>query len=117
MDNALDSGISEFDFWNMTLAELTRLIDSKRRVQKREAQEKASCDYILADMIGRSIARMTSSSNKFPHISQFYPNLFDTEEMEQKIQEKKDELSVLRFKQFTQSFNKKFKEVGNKIDE
>lgn len=29
-----------------------------------------------------------------------------------KIQEKKDELSALRFKQFAQSFNNKFKEVG-----
>lgn len=101
----------------MTLAELTRLIDSKRRIQKREAQEKASSDYILADMIGRSIARMTSSANKFPHISQFYPNLFDTEEMEAQAQKKRDELSVLRFKQFAQSYNKKFKEVGKKIDE
>ena len=101
----------------MTLAELIRLIDSKRRIQKREAQEKASSDYILADMVGRSIARITSSANVFPHISQFYPNLFNTEEMEEKIQEKKDELSVLRFKQFAQSYNKKFKEVGNKIDE
>lgn len=101
----------------MTLSELIRLIDSKRRIQKREAQEKASNYYILADMIGRSVARLTSSANKFPHISEFYPNLFDAEEMEEKVQEKKDELSVLRFKQFAQSYNKKFKEVGNKINE
>ena len=113
----MDYGISEFDFWNMTLSELIRLIDSKKRIQKREAQEKASSDYILADMIGRSIARIYSSANTFPHISEFYPNLFNTEEIEEKVQEKKDELSVLRFKQFAKSYKKKFKEVANKIDE
>ena len=101
----------------MTLSELIRLIDSKKRIQKREAQEKASSDYILADMVGRSIARIYSSANTFPRISEFYPNLFDTEEMEEKVQEKKDELSVLRFKQFAKSYNKKFKEVANKVNE
>lgn len=37
LDNALDYGITEFDFWNMTLAELERAIESKRRVKKIEA--------------------------------------------------------------------------------
>ena len=37
--------------------------------------------------------------------------------LEEKQQEKKDELSVLRFKQFAQNFNKKFdKEEGKKSE-
>lgn len=96
----------------MTLAELTRLINSKKRLQKQQAQEKASYDYILADLIGRSIARIHSSSNEYPQIADVYPTLFDREVVAEKIQEKKDELSALRFKQFAQSYNKKFKEVG-----
>lgn len=116
LEHALDWGISEAEFWNSTLAELTRLIDSKKRIQKREAQEKAHFDYILADLIGRSIARIHSSSNKLPDIADVYPTLFDVEEARMKRQEKKDELSVLRFKQFAQSYNKQFnKEVGNKL--
>ena len=96
----------------MTLAEIIRAIDSKKRVWKKEAQEKASFDYTLADLIGRSIARIHSSSNQMPPIAQAYPTLFDAEDVEQQLQEKKDELSVLRFKQFAQSYNKKYKEVG-----
>lgn len=99
----------------MTIAELDRLIESKKRIQKREQQNKASFDYILADLIGRSMARLYSSSARMPEISASYPTLFDSEEIQEKKQERKDELSALRFKQFAQSYNKKFnKEVGNK---
>ena len=114
LNNALDYGITEYEFWNMTLAELIRAIESKKRVQITEAKEKASSDYILADMIGRSIARIYNSNNKIPEISYFYPNLFDSEEIEEKKQERKDELSVLRFKHFADSYNKKYKEANNK---
>lgn len=112
LESALDWGIPEAQFWSSTLAELTRLIESKKRIQKREYQDRAYFDYALADMIGRSVARIHSSSNKLPDIAEVYPTLFDAEEAKMKRQEKKDELSVLRFKQFAQSYNKKFKEVG-----
>lgn len=96
----------------MTLAELNRYVESKKRIQKIQAQEKASFDYILADLIGRSVARIHSSSTTMPRLSDTYPSLFDSEIVEEKLQEKKDELSALRFKQFANSFNKKFKEVS-----
>lgn len=95
----------------MTLAEITRFIESKQRIQKKEAQEKASYDYILADLIGRSISRIHSSQNKMPSIHEAYPTLFDTAEIEEKVQAKRDEASVARFKQFAQIHNKKYREV------
>ena len=97
------------DFWNMTIAEVARHIESKQRLQKLEAQERASYDYILADLIGRSVARVYNSTNKMPVISEAYPALFDSEEIKQKQQEQKDKLSELRFKLFAQSFNDRFK--------
>ena len=115
LESALDYGISEADFWNMTLAELERAINSKKRVKKQQDQEKAAFDYILADLIGRSVARIYSSSAKLPDITEMYSTLFDSPEIQEKKQEQKDELSALRFKQFAQSFNKKIKdreEVG-----
>lgn len=113
LEVALDSGISEWDFWDMTLAELERLIESKARVKKREEQERASFDYILADLIGRSISRIYSSSAKMPEMNEVYPSLFDSQEIQEKKQDKQDELSALRFKQFAQAYNKKMsKEVG-----
>lgn len=110
----MDYGISEFDFWHMTLAELERAIEAAKRKHKREAQEKASSDYILAELIGRSVARIHSSSNKMPKIYEVYPHIFDKEAMEEEIQKQKDELSMMRFKQFMNFHNKKFREVGEK---
>lgn len=109
----MDYGLSEHDFWNMTLAEITRFIESRQRQIKTEHTERATFDYILAETIGRSIARIHSSSNQMPKISDVYPSLFASEEMEEKLQEKKDELSAIRFKQFVENFNSKFKEAND----
>lgn len=85
----------------MTIAELTRAIESKQRIETKRAKEKASFDYILADLIGRSVARIHSSSNKLPTIAEAYPSLF--------VAEEKDKLSAIRFKKFASSFNKRLK--------
>lgn len=96
----------------MTIGELERAIESKQRVEKTRAQEKATYDYILADLIGRSMARLYSSSARMPEISEAYPNLFSTQEIEEKRQERVDELSALRFKLFAEAYNKKSKEAA-----
>lgn len=96
----------------MTLAEIIRAIESKKRVQLLEAKQKAINDYQLADMIGRSIARIYSSSAQMPEISEVYPSLFDSEEIEEQRQKKKDELTAARFRQFAQIHNSKLKEEG-----
>lgn len=108
LENALDYGLSEKDFWEMTFAEISRAIESAKRREKR----KASFDYVLADLIGRSISRIHSSSGRMPSLSEAYPSLFDQEAEEEEIQKKKDELSALRFRQFAQSYNKKLREVS-----
>lgn len=98
----------------MTIGELERSLKSKKRVMELEtklkAQEKATFDYILADMIGRSMARIYSSSANMPEIGEVYPTLFDTAALQEQKAIKQAEISALRFKLFTNSFNKKFKE-------
>ena len=96
----------------MTLAEVNRAANSKIRMTKIEDEKKASFDYILADLIGRSISRIYSSSSKMPSLSEAYPSLFSKEKEEETIQQKKYELSALRFKQFANSYNTKYKEVA-----
>lgn len=113
LDTALDNGISEHDFWNMTLAEIDRYMASRYRVKKQEAQDKATYDYLLAELIGRSIARLYSSTARFPAIAEVYPTLFDSQEIEEKKREKQMEASAIRFKQFANFHNKRFKEVAN----
>ena len=100
----------------MTIGELMRQIESKQRIRKLEAQEKAAHDYILADMVGRSIARLYNSSNKMPSIAEAYPTLFDKEEIEEKKQEQQAELFAIRLKQFAASHNKKLEEA-QKVNE
>ncbi len=100
----------------MTYAELERFAASKKRVKEIQDRERASFDYILADLIGRSVARIYNSSNKMPAISEAYPSLFSVEVEQEAIQKRTDELSALRFIQFAKSFNDNFKneEVGKK---
>ena len=108
LDYCLDLGISEWEFWNMTIAELSRATASKERVKKRKAQEQASFDYIQADLIGRSIGRIYSSSTKIPPIEQVYSLIFDDAEIKEKQQQRQLESSVIRFKQFAAHNNKRW---------
>lgn len=101
-------GLTEKEFWEMTLAELQRALASRKRVMINEARQKANFDYILADLIGRSVGRIYSSSTKIPEIETVYPTLFDSQEIEEERAAKKAELSALRFRQFADSYNKRF---------
>lgn len=99
----------------MTLAEITRRIESYNRTYKLRQQEQATFDYILADLMGRSFARTQHSANKMPAIHEAYPTLFNAQEIEEQRQVKQMELSALRFKQYAMAHNNKFKqEVANK---
>lgn len=115
LNNALDYGMSERDYWQSTPAEIERYVASRIRVMKIEAQERASYDYILADLIGKSMARLYSSAASMPEIGKVYPTLFDTEEITQKKQQAQYELSAVRFRQFAEAHNKKF-QGGNKSE-
>ena len=70
----------------MSIAELIRAVESKKRVIKQQAQEKATFDYILADLIGRSIGRLYSNSTHLPDVSEIYPTLFDNQQIEENKQ-------------------------------
>jgi hypothetical protein len=65
-------------------------------------------NYKLADLVGRSVARIYSSSTNIPEIEEAYPELFDSQEIEEKKAEQRAELSAIRFRQFADSFNNKF---------
>lgn len=108
LESSLDYGITENEFWEMTLAELIRAIESKKRIHKEQLREKAAQDYILGDLIGKSIARIYNSSATYPQIYEVYKDLFDSEELKEQRQEQLDTLSALRFRQFANHFNKNF---------
>jgi hypothetical protein len=114
LDNALDWGLSEHEFWSMTVGELERFVDSKQRQQEHRLKEKATFDYTLALLIGRAV-RGGDEEHPFPELYEVYPNLF-FEEKVQKEEEQAEQiaqLSAIRFIQFAESFNSKFDEEAN----
>ena len=121
LEPALDSGIKESDFWNMTIGEVIRAVESKNRVKKAEAQQQASFDYVLANLIAKNISIVLGSKQASPKLEEVYPNLFDDMEdkRQEKIKEQQTNLSTLRFLQFAQSYNQrlKSKEVPKEINE
>lgn len=99
----------------MTIAELNRFVGSWQRRHKLQEQEKAAHNYILAGLIGKSIASYLDSSIEFPKIENVYTNLFEekAEETKEKQVDKVTELSVARFMQFATFHNNKYKVVEN----
>jgi hypothetical protein len=110
LDIALDCGLKEIEFWDMTVGEVNRAVASKNRLAKIEAQERATYDYILGTLIVKGVSITLGSKDSFPTIEQAYPGMFDDvkAKQEEERQTTKDELSALRFRQFAQSYNKKF---------
>ena len=92
----------------MTISEITRMSKSKQRTTITASKERAVFDYLLADLIGKSVSRIYSNSARMPELYEVYPSLFEQEDIEEKKQEQRDTLSALRFKQFAQSYNKRF---------
>ena len=108
---ALDSGIRESEFWDMTIAEILRALESRIRVNKTQMKAQARMDYTLANLIGYSVGRVHHHANQMPSIYDSYPNLFNEEEDEQALEERRAERSAINFLEFARAFNKKFEGV------
>lgn len=100
----------------MSFLELKNYFESHKRIQKAQHEERATYDYILGDLIGRSIARIYNSENTYPKIYEVYPSIFNKEEMEQAEFNRRMELSALKLQEFTKSFNNKFKKKEVELD-
>jgi hypothetical protein len=101
----------------MTIGEVSRYIEAQNKKMTMQNQEKASHNYILANLIVRGVGITLGSKEHYPTIDEVYPSLFDNikEEQRAKVEQQKMELSALRFRQFAQSYNnRKHKEVQNK---
>ena len=98
----------------MTIGEVSRYIDTKNKLRKQEAQEKASYDYILASLIAKGISISLGAKDTFPSIYEVYSEVFDDviKQKEEEKQEKIMQLSALRFRQFAQSYNNNRKNGG-----
>ena len=114
LDNALDCGLSEQEFWNMTIGELDRYLSSRQRQELHRLKERATMDYTLALLIGRAFGG-SSEENPYPELYEVYPALFleETERREEEKTKQQAQLSAIRFIQFAESFNAKFDKEAN----
>lgn len=107
---SINLGLDEFKFWDMTVAEIERYIDGAMYRMKQRAQ----FDYILADLVGISSARMMSKDVKFPTLMEAYSHLYDKELAEAKKHEQEEEIatqnSINRFLEFAMRHNSKMRE-------
>lgn len=100
LDDALDLGLTEREFWQMTLGELRRWFASARRRILEERRERATFDYRQAKMIGHCFAACFSKSNKPPEIEEIYPELFNDEEYREAKHEAEAERWAAQFRAF-----------------
>lgn len=113
---AINMGLSEYDFWNMTIAEIKRFTDGATW----RIKSKAQMDYQLANLIGISVARIVSNEQEFPAIETVYPHLFD-EEMAQarkeiSEQEKITTDSTNRFLEFAMKHNARLAAAKKEVE-
>lgn len=113
-DNCLTAGVSEEDFWNMTIGEAVRVCEAEIRRRK----DRAYFAFTNAMTVGLFVASMFSSKQP-PVIEDIYPELFgmSEEEAAEAEEEKRTELSVARFIKFANAFNRKFEQNGNRESE
>ena len=91
----------------MTVAEIQRYMEGGIYQMKYRAQ----MDYMLANLIGISVARVVSKDATYPPIEKVYPTLFEApsqEEVQQKEEEKLVTNSTNRFLEFAMKHNKQF---------
>lgn len=113
LESALDIGIAEKDFWEMTVAEVSRAIESDNRRYKIELKARATMDYALAGMIGAFVSNALSPNEaKIPSIEQIYPSLFEEE-----VEKKQNDINVARFMQYAAFHNLKYKQEVKKSDD
>ena len=105
----INLGLSEFDFWEMTLAEIERWNEGAVWRLKRQAQ----FDYSLADLIGISVSRTINSGTTFPTIFEVYPDIFDKERLEEQKRQAEEEIRMTnsqnRFMEFALKHNAKMR--------
>ena len=104
LENALDLGLTEREFWTMTLAELTRFFASKRRQALTRQKERAAFDYKQAVLIGRCFAATQSRKNKVPSLKEWYAELFQDEQTQEDAEQKQAELYAARFRAFMTAY-------------
>lgn len=95
---ALQCGISIFDFYQMTFAEVQAVINAYFTKQKRELQQQASMTYAGASLTAMFVSRLISDKAKTLTLYEAFPDLFKEEiEEEKKTRQEREKEALLAF--------------------
>ena len=101
-------GMREEDFYNSTIKQITRYVESYNKQQENQLQEKAFFDYQLANLIGMSVARLLSKDAKYPTFEKAYP--FINKDAKAEVDEDWEmEVQHNKLREWAEQINKKFK--------
>lgn len=78
---AIQAGISYSDFWEMTVGEVTLIVEAYNKKQEEEYKIQLSLDYQLASNIAYFVG-LALNGKQIPSLQKIYPSLFN--EVEQK---------------------------------
>ena len=108
LEQCMSIGMREEDFYNSTIKQITRYVESYNKQQENQLQEKAFFDYQLANLIGMSVARLLSKDAKYPTFEKAYP--FINKEAKTEVDEEWEmEVQHNRLREWAEQINKKFK--------
>lgn len=79
---AIQAGISYSDFWEMTVGEVTLIVETYNKKQEEEYKIQLSLDYQLASNIAYFVG-LALNGKQIPSLQKTYPSLFN-EEVKQK---------------------------------
>lgn len=115
---ALDCGISSSLFWNSSVLEITDLMESFERTERRKQKQNAIDNYYLADQIIAGfnlIMNGNENGENNPHMLwDYYPGLFEEEKKLSKQLQEQDELERAKAgrRRLANAMNKKLKGDG-----
>lgn len=116
---ALQCGISIFDFYDMTFAEVRIVINAYFDKQKRELQQTASMVYAEASLTAMFVGRLISDKTKVLTLYQAFPELFKEEiKAEEKARESDEKQALLRFvERHNKEYNNALQNTSNNRSE
>lgn len=112
LQQCMSIGMREEDFYNSTLAQITRYVESYNKQQQNKLQEKAYFDYQLANLIGVSVSRLLSKDAKYPTFEKAYPFINQSVQFKEVDEEWEMEVQRNKLREWAEQINKKFNVAG-----
>jgi len=103
LGQCMSIGMSEQEFYNSTLKQITRYVEAHNKQQENDLQQKAFLDYQLANLICVSVGRLMSKDAKYPPFHEAYAFL-DTEENKKAREEEERKRKMSEYRAYMMAF-------------